>query len=329
MTFTIIQKGFAASVQDLGRSGYQRFGIIVGGVMDPPAAKLANWLVDNPASHALIEFSFMGPSILFTEDTLFSLTGGDFRPKLDDREISLGRPYLAREGQILTIGGLLFGSRGYFAVAGGVDTPDWLGSRSTYTQANMGGYKGRLLREQDRLPVGKPSPIAEKLIGMRKTVDAGWFFALRRSYRGVRTIRVTADALWSLFTESSRQAFLTSEYRITGSSDRMGYRLEGRALSLARPLEMYSEAVTGGSIQVPRNGQPIILMTDHQSTGGYPRIAQVVAADLPLLAQLPPQTRLRFRKITVENAERLLLEQHEELELLRSRVRRKLECEFN
>lgn len=324
MAFTVIQKGFAASVQDLGRTGYQRFGMIVGGVMDPPSAKLANWLVANPSSTAVIEYSFMGPTVLFTEDTLFAITGAECRPKLDNRAVGIGRPLLAREGQILSIGGLASGSRGYFAVAGGIDTDPWFNSRSTYERAKQGGFKGRPLMEQDRLPVGRPSSLAAGVMDDPVPED-GWFFSLRRSYQGVQTIRVTLDTLWPRFSAESRNKFLRSAYRVTASSDRMGYRLEGENLSLEHPLELYSEAVTNGSIQVPRSGQPIILLTDHQSTGGYPRIAQVAAVDLPLLSQLPPGSVLNFKKITVLQAEQLFLKQAERLELLQKRVTRKLE----
>lgn len=327
MAFTVIRKGFAASVQDLGRPGYQRFGIIVGGVMDPPSAKLANWLVANPSPAAVVEYSFIGPTVLFTEDTLFAITGADCQPQLDNRAVGTGRPYLARAGQILSIGGLSSGSRGYLALAGGIDTVPWLGSRSTYERAGLGGFKGRFLKEQDRLPVGRPSPLAAGVMkGLAsEPAPGGCFFSLRRSYRGIRTIRVTSDRLWPRFSADSRRQFLHSVYRVTASSDRMGYRLEGANLVLDRPLELYSEAVTNGSVQVPRSGQPIILMTDHQSTGGYPRIAQVAAVDLPLLSQLPPGSMLRFQKIPVLQAEKLFLKQAEELAFLQRRVTRRLE----
>lgn len=328
MAFTVIQKGFASSVQDLGRYGYQRFGIIVGGVMDAPSAKLANWLVANSSAAAVIEYSFIGPAVIFTEDTLFAVTGALCRPKLDNRAIGMGRPHLAREGQILSIGGLSSGSRGYLAVAGGVDTRPWFNSRSTYERAKQGGYKGRLLEERDQLPVGRPSTLASAVmdrLASEELPESRWFFSMRRSYQRIWTIRVTLDALWTKFSAESRNKFLGSDYRVTASSDRMGYRLEGAGLSLDRPLELYSEAVTNGSIQVPRSGQPIILLTDHQSTGGYPRIAQVAAADLPLLSQLAPGSAINFKEITVLQAEKLLLEQGEDLERLQKRISWQLE----
>lgn len=325
MAFTLIRPGVASSVQDLGRCGYQKYGIIVGGVMDPPSARLANWLVGNPDDAALIEFSFLGPSILFEDQTLFALTGGHCRPKLDGISITPGRPLLARAGQILTIGGLTAGCRGYFAVAGGIDVPEWFGSRSTYIRAGVGGYGGRMLQPHDRIPVGRPVPLVQKLMVCLPDTEDGWFFSLRRSYRGAKTIRVIADGFWDRFTEESRRTFQEAEYTVTTASDRMGYRLDGPELHLEKPLEMYSEAVTNGSIQVPRGGHPIILMTDHQSTGGYPRIAQVASADLPILAQLPPQSRLRFRLISISEAERLLVAQEKRLMHLRLSVVRKLE----
>ncbi|MDN3955105.1 biotin-dependent carboxyltransferase family protein [Sporolactobacillus laevolacticus] len=327
MTLTLLQKGFASSIQDLGRFGFQKYGIIVGGVMDPPSAKLANWLVGNTDSAALIEYSFMGPSVLFTEDTLFALTGAECHPSLDGREIGTGRPCFARQGQILTVGGLVSGSRGYLAVAGGIDTPEWFGSRSTYERARQGGFKGRLLQDQDQIPVGKPSEFAMRILeemSQSGETMSKWFFSFHRSYRGTKIIRIIPDMLWKRFSEKSRHAFLTTDYQVTTSSDRMGYRLEGESLELDQPLELYSEAVTNGSIQVPRSGQPIILLTDHQSTGGYPRIAQVASVDLPMLAQLGPSSKLRFHSISVEEAEMLFVNSWKDFDLLRKRVHAQL-----
>ncbi|WP_010630758.1 biotin-dependent carboxyltransferase family protein [Sporolactobacillus vineae] len=326
MALTLIRAGFASAVQDLGRHGYQKYGIIVGGVMDPPAAKLANWLVGNPDGSAMIEYSFLGPSVLFEEDTVFALSGADCRPELDGKAIICGRPYVAHEGEILSVGGMISGSRGYLAVAGGIATPEWLGSRSTYERAGQGGFKGRLLKDHDRLPVGRRSGTSAKLMnGLANTNSAvSWFFSLRRSYRGVKRIRVIPDELWNKFTESSRRLFQSAVYTITTSADRMGYRLDGPEVSLGEPFELYSEAVTNGSIQVPRSGHPIILMTDHQSTGGYPRIAQVATVDLPILAQLPPDSRIRFSLISVDKAENLLIQQEKQLLRLRKSVTRKL-----
>ncbi|MCL1631407.1 biotin-dependent carboxyltransferase family protein [Sporolactobacillus sp. CPB3-1] len=326
MTLKIIQKGFASAVQDIGRTGYQRYGIIVGGVMDPPAAKIANWLVDNHESAAVIEYSFAGPSIFFTEDTLFAVTGAECIPMLNGREIGMGRPCLARGGHILTIGRMLSGSRGYLAVAGGVATPVWYGSRSTDLRAGCGGYEGRLLAEHDCLPTGIPSPYAQGIMSVLAQVESpiSWYAALRRSYRGMHWIRVMPDTLWPHFSEESRKAFLSTNYQITASSDRMGYRLSGEHLLLEEAGELYSEAVTNGSIQVPGNGQPIILMTDHQSIGGYPRIAQVASADLSLLAQLSPGAKLRFRMITTQEGEAAAIQQYHTLK----RLHQEIKCRF-
>lgn len=301
--------------------------MIVGGVMDPPSAKLANWLVGNHETCAVIEYSFLGPSILFTKDTLFALTGAYCRPNLDGQAIGTGKPCLAREGQILTIGGLISGSRGYLAVAGGVDTPKWFGSRSTYERAGQGGFNGRLLAEQDRIPVGEPSTQAKQVIAVLSERESavGWFFSLWRTYRGIQTIHVIPDTLWDRFSEKSRRIFLQSQYCVTASSDRMGFRLKGAELTLDEPIELYSEAVTNGSIQVPRNGQPIILLTDHQSTGGYPRIAQVASVDLSLLVQLPPNSMLRFQLISSEEAEKRLVKHSEDYELIHNKIIAQLE----
>lgn len=326
MSFTVINKGFSAAIQDLGRPGYQRFGVIVGGVMDAPSAKLANWLVGNNRGAAVIEFSFLGPAVRFEQETLFAITGALCQPRLDERAIGCGRPVVAHPGQILQVGGVSSGSRGYIAFAGGMDTPPWLGSRSTYERAGQGGWHGRSLREQDSVPVGRLTDFQQRLLHKlaASTTDCNWFASLRRAYKRPAVIRVMRDVHWPLFTEKSRTAFLETDYQVTRASDRMGYRLEGMSIQLQQKRDIYSEAVAFGSIQVPPNGQPIILMADHQSTGGYPRIAHVAAVDLPLLGQLPPGSRMHFRELAVDQAERLLLEQMEELDGLQKYVRKKL-----
>ncbi|MFT8319050.1 MAG: biotin-dependent carboxyltransferase family protein [Sporolactobacillus sp.] len=326
MTVIVLKKGFVSAIQDLGRFGYQRYGIIVGGVMDAPAAKLANWLVTNSSDEAVIEFSFMGPSLQFEQDTLFALTGAECEPKLDGRPIGSGRPIVGRRGQILTTGGLVNGCRGYLALAGGMDVPTWFGSRSTDARAHVGGFHGRSLREGDRIEAGRLSPVQKQVIDRLNNEEhlLPWYFATQRIRRGTQTIRVMPDQHWPLFKESGRQAFLHSEYQTTPSSDRMGYRLIGKKIELDQPFSLFSEAVTQGSIQVPPSGLPIILMADHQSTGGYPRIAQVAAVDLPLLGQLSPGSRLHFRKITVADAERLFLSAARKMDSLQKRVARKV-----
>ncbi|MFT8871565.1 MAG: biotin-dependent carboxyltransferase family protein [Sporolactobacillus sp.] len=332
MTVTIAEKGFHATVQDLGRHGYQRFGIIVGGAMDSPSAQLANWLVGNAGGAAVIEYSFLGPTVCFDQPTVFAVTGAQSQPQLDEYAIRGGRPVLARKGQVLKIGGLIRGSRGYLAVSGGFDTPLWLGSRSTYERAGCGGYRGRALRATDRLPVGSLSAMQKRLLNRLLHHEADgfrWYAGLRRSYRQPVVIRVMRDAQWALFTEASHRAFFSSDYRIGPASDRMGYRLEGEVIRRTEARDMFSEAVTFGSVQVPPGGQPIVLMADHQSTGGYPRIAQIAAVDLPVLAQLTPGQSIHFQAITCGEAEHLLLRREQTLAALQGSIHRRLQQTLN
>lgn len=326
MSVTVIDNGFSAAVQDLGRPGFQRFGVIVGGVMDSPSAKLANWLVGNTDHMALIEFSFLGPALRFEEATLFAVTGAFCQPHLDDHVIGINRPIAARKGQVLTIGGLISGARGYIAISGGIDTKPWLNSRSTYERAGCGGFCGRHLEAGDCLPIGSVTDLQQRLIDnlLSRESLVTWLASLRRNYKRPAVIRFMRDYHWPLFTEESRAFFRETNYVVTRESDRIGYRLAGKPIKLKMKQDIYSEAVAFGSVQVPPNGQPIILMADHQSTGGYPRIAHVARVDLPLLSQLPPGSRLRFDELSVTDAEKLFLKRASELDYLHHSVSRKL-----
>ncbi|AJY74127.1 biotin-dependent carboxyltransferase family protein [Paenibacillus beijingensis] len=316
MSFRIGNPGLLTTVQDLGRFGYQRQGVIVSGAMDRFALRMANLLVGNAEGEAALEATLIGPEITFGQDALISVCGGDLSAEVGGRPLPMWRPVWIRAGQTLRFGGCRSGARAYVAVAGGIGVPIVMESRSTYLRAGLGGCEGRALKEGDELSVGIPSALSAQYMERLKRVAGTSPFAAPSWFAGGSTlpgysehpaIRFVPGRDYSSFAEESRQWFEGRSYRVTPQSDRMGYRLEGPPLSLKERLEPISSAVATGTVQVPEGGQPIMLMADRQTIGGYPVVAQVVTADLPLLAQLRPGQRVRFAPVTIEQAEELYI----------------------
>lgn len=309
----IIHKaGMQTTVQDLGRSGLQKYGVVVAGAMDPYALRMANLLVGNDENAAALEITLVGPEIQFEQEGLISICGADFSPQLNGVAVGLWRPIDVQKGQILSFGTPRRGSRAYLAVAGGIRVPEIMGSRSTYLRAKLGGANGRALESGDQLAVGErphSSPF-----------ERSWFMP-PVYYSSKPEIRVTAGRQVDLFTEDSRQRFFSELFTVSSQSDRMGYRLNGPQLALSVPHEMQSEAVAFGSIQVPPDGNPIILMADRQTTGGYPKIAEAITVDLPLISQLKPGERLRFTEVSIEEAQHLLRVQEQTIRCLKKAIR--------
>jgi antagonist of KipI len=320
--------GILSTLQDRGRYGYQRYGMPVGGVMDEHSHRLANLLVRNAEEEATLEFTLAGPRIEFTQTTLIAICGGDFSPTIGGRQVPGARPVLVRAGSVLDLAVCRLGCRAYLAVAGGFDVPVVMGSKSTYLPAALGGFHGRALKRGDELPL-QPAPndlypglvralqTAEDFVCPKWSVHANAALLAHDHHR----IRFIQGRHFALFSEASRAQFLSAEFRIAANSDRMGYRLEGPTLTLSEPGEILPEAVTFGSIQVPPDGRPIVLMANRQTTGGYPLIAEVASVDLPLLAQLPPGDTLRFEPITLEHAQQLYLQREREMALMREGLR--------
>ena len=282
--------------------------------MDSFAHRVANQLVGNPDEAATLEMTLSAPTLRFDFDELIAITGAQLLASIQEAPIPMWRPIAVRAGSVLTCGGVTAGCRAYLAVAGGLDVPPVLGSRSTYLRAAIGGLEGRTLRRDDVIPVGSPTlrgnRIAVRLAREDATVSVATWGAgpsLRPRYGGSPTLRLLEGAHTSALTSSSRDALLRAEFRIGPQSDRMGYRLEGLMLELSAPLELLSEAVAFGSLQLPPNGNPIVLMADRQTTGGYPRIGEVATVDHPLLAQLKPGDPVRFRAISLDEAQALYL----------------------
>lgn len=333
MTIYVVKPGLLTTVQDTGRYGYQQYGVIVSGAMDAHASACANALVGNDARAALLELTLTGPELRFEQSALIAICGADLTPTVDGELVPMNKPVWLQQGARLQFGAARHGVRAYVAFAGGLQAERRMGSCATYLRAGLGGYEGRALRAGDRLHVGQPSAIGRALTRLLSASPAAqsdrplaaprWSAAQTAlpRYTARPLIRFIAGAHYSLFDEQSREAWMTSHYRVTPRSDRMGCRLEGRALRLGSPLELFSEPVAFGTVQVPPDGMPIILTADRQTTGGYPMIAQIISVDLPLVAQTPFGGAMTFRETTIGEAQRLWTNVQRELQHIRLAVR--------
>ena len=308
MTLIIRKPGILTTVQDLGRTGARRFGVNPGGVMDTTAARVANILLGNSESAAVLEMHFPAAEIEFAETTGAAIAGADFEALLDDRAIPNWSSFTAQPGSILKFGGKRFGTRAYLAVPGGLRADEWLGSLSTNLAARIRGISGRRLATGDKIVSGPASHI-----NSRSTAG----LSIIPRYSRFPTVRIIPGNEFGYLTATSERNFLRSGFTLTNDCDRMGYRLSGKSLHLLHSLEVVSSAVTFGTIQLLPDGQLIILMADHQTSGGYPRLGTVVPVDLPLLAQCGPGDGISFEIVTIEEAERLVVRLDAELNFLR------------
>ncbi|MFP3122395.1 biotin-dependent carboxyltransferase family protein [Ectobacillus funiculus] len=323
MTIQIIRPGLCTSVQDLGRYGYRKQGVVVSGAMDTTALRIGNRLVGNEEAAAALEVTLVGPKLLFEKDTLISICGGDLSPHIDGCIVPLWRPVLVKSGSILQFGAPKLGCRSYIAVAGGIDVPTVMGSSSTYIRGEFGGLEGRNVKEGDRLFIGKASELVCCFVrqlsdGEKKSFSAAkWGFSstLLPAYSSRSIVRMIRGPQFEWFTERAQEELFARSFHITTNSDRMGYRLGGGKLELQGAAELFSEAVSIGTIQVPPEGNPIVLMADCQTTGGYPNIGYVVSVDIPILAQLKPGDFVSFQEISLGQAHMLMLAQEKLLKL--------------
>lgn len=311
MTVTVTHPGLLATIQDGGRYHSQKYGVIVGGAADNYSYRLANLLVGNDPANAAIEITMFQTSFRFEEDTLFAVTGGDLQPLLDGKPLRMWQPVIGRQGEELQFQAPRTGARAYVALAGGVRVPYVLNSRSTYLRANFGGYDGRPLRKGDFIETGALNLLNERIFDhLNDHGPAQWTLNYQEllDVDQEQVIRFISGNEYAAFTVESKESIETDTFTVTSQSDRMGCRLDGPTLRLKEQEELLSEAVTAGTIQVPANGKPIVLLADRQTTGGYPKIGQVISSDLPKLAQLRPDANIRFQKISHREAERILLQ---------------------
>jgi antagonist of KipI len=325
MGLRVLKPGLLTTVQDGGRTGYRRYGVTPSGAMDPFALRVANLLVGNREDEAVLEITLLGPELRFEADTLIALGGGDLSPCIEGQPVPMGRPVWIRQGGILRFGKATEGCRSYLAFAVGIDLPAILGSRSTTIRHRLGGLEGRALKAGDRLGLRTPDTVPAWTADLPAQSPSepfsapNWFVSadIRPRYTANPMIRAMPGPQWDGFDEESQERFFHEPFEIMPQSDRMGYRLRGSNLKLEQSRELLSEAVTFGTVQVPADGNPILLMADHPTTGGYPEIAQVATIDLPLVAQAQPGERLRFREITVEEAQDALRQRERELKELK------------
>lgn len=304
----VVKPGLFTTVQDLGRPGWQRFGMPVGGAMDQPALRLANRLVGNPDGAAGLELTMVGPTLRFTTGALVALTGADLSPTLDGRPVPLWTAVAVPPGSLLAFGARRTGARTYLAVAGGLDVPVVLGSGATHVLSRTGGHQGRALTVGDELRGGSPGAEAAARAGI--TVPPGALLA----DGSASTLRVLPGPQAERFSAGALTTLTTGRFSLSHQCDRMGYRLLGPTLDRSDGGGIVSEAVPMGALQVPANGQPILLMADRQTTGGYPVIAVVISADLPRAAQLAPGDRVGFTLVKIEAAQAALREQRARLD---------------
>lgn len=303
MAIKVRKPGLSTSIQDLGRPGYFHLGIPEGGAMDRAALRVANMLVGNDEGAAGLEAVFMGPELEFQEDTWVAVTGATMPILLDGEPQEGWASFPVRKGQVLSFGFLKEGARIYIAFAGGIDTPAHLGSRSTYVIGALGGLDGRPIAADDILPLGKPGNAAAR------QVDQALLPAVSQPVE----LRVLPGLYWHRITEASQQRFFDEEWTVAPEADRMGYRFRGGSPMEFVPREQPfgagsdpSNIVDGcysyGSIQVPGGTEPIVLHRDAVSGGGYFTIGAVISADMDLIGQLQPNTRVRFVKVDMETA---------------------------
>lgn len=289
--------GLLTTVQDLGRPGFGPIGVSASGAADPTALRIANRLVGNPENAAGLEMTLQGGHFLFPEGGMIALGGADFAGSCEDVGLAPWTSYEVGRGQVVRCGRSKGSARCYLSVRGGIGVPMILGSASTDVVAGLGGVEGRPLRRDDVLEIG-----AIPAANPHRTLHPDLWTLLRPR----ELFRVTGGPQAGWFTGESVATFYSSVYSVSAEANRMGLRLEGPALATTIATEMISEGVSLGCIQVPANGQPVILFVEQQTTGGYPKIANVIAADLPALGQLKPGDRIRFRQVDLREARELL-----------------------
>ncbi len=307
MSILIKKSGILTTVQDLGRNGFRASGINPNGAMDKTAVRLINILLGNDETEAILEMHFPAPEIEFTENATVALGGADFAAEIGERKIENWRPVFVEKGEKIKFTEKVFGNRAYLAIKGGIKAEKYLKSASTNLKAGIGNK----LKNGDEIHFVQ-SPKSK--VQSPKIKISGQIIPF---YSRFPTVRITKGADFERLTDSSKETLAVVDYKLTAESDRMGFRLEGAGLVIRGEQEILSSAVDFGTIQLLPDGQMIILMADHQTTGGYPRIAHIVPTDLPLAAQLGANDKIAFKIVTQERAEELIMDLEKDLTLLK------------
>jgi antagonist of KipI len=322
MSISIVRAGILDTVQDIGRFGYGKWGVNPGGAMDRFAAQSGNALVGNDSGEAVIELHFPASEFIFNEDTLISLTGGDFGPHIGSRPVPLWKAIAVKKDSVLSFKYKKSGTRCYLCVHGSYQVPRWLGSASTNLKISAGGFQGRPLRKGDNILPGRQtfSISADEPVRIHS-----WTINTHPVYREPEKIFFIEGNEYNWMAPESKETMLSESFRIETSSDRMAYYLKHLPLELSHREELLSSAVTFGTLQLLPNGNLIVLMADHQTTGGYPRIGHVISAHHPKLAQLNGGQSFQFHKITIDEAEKLVFSLQHDLQIMQKTCREKLE----
>lgn len=315
MSAVVIKPGIADSIQDNGRYGWQHVGINPDGAMDKTAAAVANILVNNSLDCPVLEMSFPAPVLLFQQQALVALSGANFTAWVNDIPVPVNTPFIIQKNCVLHFKQVKRGAWCYLSVKKGFDIPTWMGSYSTNTIAGTGGFKGRFLKKQDELPLVDTtdySPVLENKDVYVFPVQAD---ALQW-YLNTNAIPVILSKDWHLLNKEAQQQFQDNKFQVQPNSNRMGYYLQSDAIKPDHPVTVVSTAVTNGTIQLLPNGQCIVLMSGHQTTGGYPILATVCSAALSTLAQVRPHELVKFTPVTLPYAHNLMQQQQQYLQQL-------------
>ena len=306
----VVKPGMLTTIQDSGRWGLQSRGVPVAGPMDAVSHRLANALVRNAPTAAGLEITLLGPELEFDDERVVAITGAHFDLSLDGRTMPSNAPFIVSAGARLRFGARRLGARAYLAISGGIAVPPTLGSRATHLISAMGGIGGRAIRARDRLPLGDATGVPSA---------AGQSSPIVPLPDRHARIRVLPGPQAELFSSEALDVLQSAPYVIAQNSDRMGFRLEGPRLTHWRGADIISDATPLGVLQVPASGQPILLMADRQTTGGYPKIATVIAADIPIAGQLGPSDTITFAVCTPREALSALIAQERALMAVEAR----------
>ena len=301
MGFKVELGGFQTLIQDRGRVGYGQYGVSGCGAMDEYAHRVGNILVGNDENEASLEVLMIGPTIKFDKYTQIAITGADLGANLNGKKIDIWRSYEINPGDILSFKGAKSGVRAYISIAGGIDVPIVMGSKSTYTRGKIGGFKGRALKKDDYISTF----FEERDFTINKKIDDEYI----PKYDANVVLRIVKGPQFDCFSDSEINKFLDNEYKVTNEIDRMGCRLEGESIKHIKSADIISDGISYGAIQVPGHGKPIIMLADRQTSGGYTKIGNVISVDLYKLAQAKPNDSIKFELIDIYEAHRLLKEQ--------------------
>jgi antagonist of KipI len=305
--FQLLTGGLFTTVQDLGRYGYLRYGVPISGAMDTFSLVIANWLVGNSPKDACLEITLVGPELRALEKTQIALTGGDISPRINRRNVPMWQTLTVQEGDLVSFGKMQSGCRAYVSIGGGIETPVVLGSRSTYVRGGFGGISGRQLKTGDIVEGSDMRDLDHEYLLPGELVPR---------FTDHFRVHVILGPQADMFTERGIDTLLSNPYRLTLETDRMGYRLQGPAIELKAKADIVSDALLPGAVQVPKDGQPIVIMRDAQTTGGYAKIAVVIGSDLDKLGQAKPEDIVEFVKTTTSQARLMLIEKQKQLNSL-------------